>query len=109
MPAVSPEQILHDTALLLRLLRPAGSVDSDWAPTSEWDWRSFARACDHHQVAPFIYCRLQDLADPAVPQGLMEHLRKRFLEVSCRNYHLAQKLVELTSLLEGTRSPSWLL
>jgi hypothetical protein len=36
----------------------------------------------------------------------LEYLRTRFYEVSARNYHLASKLVELISLLEGHDIPA---
>lgn len=106
MSAASAEHTRHDTALLLRLLRPPGSADfPGWPQAAHGDWRGFARACDHHDVAPFIYCRLRGLAGITVPPGLLEHLRVRFLEISGRNYHLAQKLVELISLLEEHQIP----
>jgi hypothetical protein len=95
----------HEISLLLGLLRQTGGADLDWPPVDHWDWRAFARACDHHDVAPFIYCRLRGLAGITVPPGLLEHLRLRFLYVSGRNYHLARKLVELTSLLEEHQIP----
>lgn len=107
-PNLSPasdEETRFETQLLLGLLRPAGGADLDWPATAQWDWRSFARACDYHDVAPFIYFRLRGLADGGVPPGLMEHVRLRYLEGSGRNYHLAQKLVDLTSLLEEQQIP----
>jgi hypothetical protein len=94
-----------DIALLIRLLKQPGSADVRWPTGSQWDWRDFARACDYHQVTPFVYCRLLSLAGIAVPPRLLEHMRARFLEVSCRNYHLAKQLVELTSRLEEHEIP----
>jgi hypothetical protein len=70
-----------------------------------WDWRGFAEACDHHDVAPFIYCRLRGLSGIPVPPGLLEHLRLLFLEGSGRNYHLAQKLIDLTALFKEHQIP----
>jgi hypothetical protein len=105
MSVASAEHTRHDITLLLRLLRPAGSTDLDWPPLADWDWRGFARVCDHHDVVPVIYCRLRGLGGIAVPPGLLEHLRLRFLEVSGRNFHLAQKLVDLISLLEEHQIP----
>jgi hypothetical protein len=104
MSATSAEQTRHDIALLLRLLKQTRGVDPDWPP-AHWDWQGFARACDFHDVAPFIYCRLNGVPGITVPPGLREHLRVRFLEVSGRNYHLARKLIELTSLLEERQIP----
>jgi hypothetical protein len=105
MSAASADHIRPEITLLLRLLRPTGGADLEWPQVAHWDWRDFARACDHHDVAPFIYCRLRGLAGITVPPGLLECLRRRFLEVSGRNYHLAQKLVDLTSLLEKHQIP----
>jgi hypothetical protein len=105
MSAASAEHTRHEIALLLGLLRQTCGADVDWPPSAHWDWQPFARACDHHDVSPFIYCRLRGLSGITVPPGLLEYLRVRFLEVSGRNYHLAQKLVDLTSLLEEHQIP----
>jgi hypothetical protein len=105
MATASPEHSRHDIALLLRLLRQPGSADPSWPQITDWDWGGFAEACDYHQVTPFVYCRLQGLSGVTIPSGLKEQLRKRFLEVSGRNYHLARKLTELTSLLEEHEIP----
>jgi hypothetical protein len=72
---------------------------------AHWDWRAFTHLCDHHDVAPFIYCRLRGSAGSAVPHGLLDYLRLSFFEVSGRNYHLAQKLVDLTALLQEHKIP----
>src|SRR5579862_7429084 len=98
--AASAENTRNEITLLLRLLREPGNADLGWPQVADWDWRGFAKACDHHDVAPFIYCRLRGLAGIAVPPGLLEHLRLCFLEGSGRNYHLAQKLIDLTSLFK---------
>jgi Uncharacterised nucleotidyltransferase len=105
MSAPSAEDTRQEITLLLRLLRPAGVTELDWAPIAHWDWRGFARVCDHHDVAPFIYCRLRGTAGITVPRELLEHLRLSFFEVSGRNYHLAQKLVDLTALLKEHQIP----
>jgi Uncharacterised nucleotidyltransferase len=91
---------------LLQLLRTPASGDFGWVPGVQWDWRPLAAACDTHQIAPLIFCRLRDLPQGFVPSGLLEYLRARFYEVSARNYHLANKLVELTSFLEGHDIPA---
>jgi len=91
---------------LLQLLRAPQSGDFRWVPGVYWDWRPFAAACDAHQIAPLIFCRLRDFPQDFVPSGLLEYLRARFYEVSARNYHLASKLVELTALLEGHDIPA---
>jgi hypothetical protein len=105
MSAASAEHTRHDTALLLRLLKPNSGANPALPLDAHWDWRNFARTCDYHQVASFIYCRIRSLPGTIVPPGLLEHLRVRFLEVSGRNYHLAQKLVDLTTLLEQHQIP----
>jgi hypothetical protein len=105
MSSASREQTRHDIALLLQLLRQTPSADPGWPSVARWDWRGFAKACDYHDVAPFIYCRLKAFASGSVPPGLLEHLRARFIEVSSRNFHLARKLVELSSLLEEHETP----
>src|SRR5438128_2552908 len=86
--------------LLLQLLGRTGRTELCWGRTPQRDWRSFAAACDYHQVAAIVYCRLQDLVGFTVPSPLLEHLRARFYRVSAYNYHLAAKLIELTSQLE---------
>jgi hypothetical protein len=90
---------------LLRLLRKPVSGDFSWLPSIQQDWRPFAAACDFHHLVPFVFCRLRDLAGDSVPAGLLGHLRARFYEISARNYHLARKLVDLTSLLEAHHIP----
>lgn len=102
--SASAEHTSHEVRLLLRLLRPTRDTDLDWPPDN-WDWRGFAKACDHHDVVPFIYCRLRGLSGITVPPGLLEHLRLRFLEGSGRNYHLVQKLIDLTSLFKKHQIP----
>jgi len=105
MSVASANQTRHDIALLLRLLKRTGSTDLGWLPAATWDWRAFARLCDYHDVGSFIYCRLRGQTGITFPPGLLEHLRVRFLEASVHNYHLAQKLIELTSLLEENEIP----
>jgi hypothetical protein len=72
-----------------------------WHPTPAWDWRTFAESCDAHQLAPFIYGRLQRLLDTTGPFELLAHLRTRFHEACARNYQLAKELVSVTSRFEG--------
>ena len=90
---------------LLQLLRTPVSGDLSWLPSIQQDWRPFATACDFHHLAPFVFCRLRDLAGDSVPAGLLEHLRARFYEISANNYRLAKKLVDLTSLLRSHDVP----
>jgi hypothetical protein len=90
---------------ILQLLRPPASADLRRPLVAQWDWRPFASACDNHQVSPVVFCRLRDLPAAVVPSELLEHLRARFYEISARNYHLARKLVDLTSLLEAHHIP----
>ena len=90
-----------ETRRLLQLLANREGGDFEWPPAAAWDWRTFAEICDTHQVIPYIYCRLQGLTETAVPAGLLEHLRTRFHEVCARNYWLAKKLVDLTSMLQN--------
>ena len=92
----------HEIPKLLRLLR-GESNDLDCLPT-EWDWQPFARACDDHQVAAFVFCRLKGKPKTISP-GLLEYLRQRFYEISARNYRLAKRLVDVTSLLQKESIP----
>jgi hypothetical protein len=87
---------------LLRVLR--GENDRlDWSP-AETEWQRFAALCEVHQVAPFVFCQLKNTS-AMVPEGLFEHLRQRFFEVSARNYRLAKEVVELTSFLREYNLP----
>jgi hypothetical protein len=90
---------------LLQLLRTLVSGDLSCRPSIQQDWRPFATACDSHQIAPFVFCRLRDLVGDSVPSGLLEHLRARFYEISANNYRLAKELVDLTSLLQSHGVP----
>jgi hypothetical protein len=101
-----PQAIIRsEIRSLLLLLRGAAGDHLGSPHLEQCDWRTFARSCDNHQIAPLIFCRLRDLAGDSVPSGLLEHLRARFYAVSAHNYHLARKLVELTSLLEARDIP----
>jgi hypothetical protein len=84
---------------LLRVLQREN--DLDW-PSDETDWQAFANLCEDHQVAPFVFCRL-NATGAAVPPGLFEYLRRRFFTISARNYHLAKQMVEVTSFLSEHR------
>ena len=90
---------------LLQLLRTSVSGDLRWLPSIQQDWRTFAAACDFHHLATFVFCRLLDLVGDSVPAGLLEHLRTQFYEISASNYRLAQKLVDLTSMLQSHDVP----
>lgn len=90
---------------LLQLLAQRESVDPGWPPAPLSDWRPFAEACETHQVIPYVYCRLQGLATRAGPSGLVEHLRTRFHDVCARNYQLAKRLVDLTSMFQSEGVP----
>jgi len=90
---------------LLQLLAQRESVDPGWPPAPVSDWRPFAEACETHQVIPYVYCRLQGLATRAGPAGLVEHLRTRFHDVCARNYQLAKRLVDLTSMFQNEGVP----
>jgi hypothetical protein len=90
---------------LLQLLRTPVSGDLSWLPSIQQDWRPFAASCDFHHLVPFVLCRLRGLAGASVHAGLLGHLGARFYEISARNYHLARKLVDLTSLLEAHHIP----
>ena len=78
---------------------------ADWHPEPGWDWQRFAEACDHHQVAPFVYCRLNRLPPGAVPPELLAHLRRRFYRISSGNYLLANYVVDWTQRLEAAQIP----
>jgi hypothetical protein len=82
---------------LLQLLRKEND-HLDW-PSSETDWQPFAKACEDHQVTPFVFCQLQDRGND-VPPGLSGYLRERFFEISARNYRLANEVVDLTLALQ---------
>jgi hypothetical protein len=90
---------------VLQLLKMPVSGDLSWLQSIQQDWRPFAAACDNHQIAPVVFCRLRDFSGASVPSGLLEHLRARFYEVSAHNYHLARNLVDLTSLLDAHHIP----
>jgi hypothetical protein len=90
---------------LLQLLRTPVSGDLSWLPSIQQDWRPFATACENHQIAPLVFCRLRNLAADSIPSELLDHLRARFYEVSAHNYYLARKLVELIWRLEAHRVP----
>lgn len=95
----SPDTTGNHIHKLLRIL--GRENDLDWSP-DETDWQPFAKLCEDHQVAAFVFCRL-DATGAAVPPGLFEHLRRRFFKISARNYHLAKQVVELTSYLSEHR------
>jgi hypothetical protein len=90
-----------NTRLLLHLVKPDGTAGVAWPTAPGWDWRTFAAACEHHHLAPFVYCRLQELKDIPTPAGLVEWLRARFFEVCAVNYQLANRLAGLTSELDN--------
>jgi len=94
------------TRELLQLLAQREGSAFELSPAVAWDWREFADACDTHCLTPYIYCQLQRLSGSVVPAGLLEHLRPRFHEDCARNYHLAMKLVGLTSMLRNEGIPS---
>jgi hypothetical protein len=95
----------NETCRLLQLLAHRDDGDLEWLPAATWDSRTFAEICDTHQLAPYVYCRLQGLTTIAIPPELLEHLRARFHEVCARNYQLAKKLVDLTSMFENEGVP----
>jgi hypothetical protein len=95
-----------DIHSLLQLLSTPVGDDLRWRPSASSDWRTLARACDNHQVAPIIFCRLRDLTEDAGPSELLDHLRTRFYEVSAHNYRLAMKLADLVSLLDAHGIPA---
>ena len=78
---------------------------AEWRAEPGWDWERFAEACDHHQVAPLVYCRLNPLPAGAVPPGLLAHLRSRFYRMSSKSYVLANHLVAWTGRLEAEGIP----
>jgi hypothetical protein len=90
---------------LLQLLKTPGNADLGRLPSVHQDWRSFAATCDNHQLAACVFFCLRDLPAGVVPSEFLEHLRARYYAVTARNYHLARKLVELTSLLEEHHVP----
>lgn len=95
-----------ETRRLLQILAHREGGDLAWPPAAPWDWRSFAEACESHRVIPYIYCTMQGLTGTAVPAGLSEYLRTQFLEDCGRNYELAKKLVDLTSMLQNEGIPA---
>ncbi len=96
-------RVRHQIPALLRCLRKE-SDGVEWR-CGEADWQPFAQACEYHQVTPFVFCHLKDIAN-AAPVGLLEYLRQRYFEISARNYHLAKETVALTLLLEERDIPS---
>src|SRR5580698_3772432 len=96
------KQLCRQVPTLLRILRRE-SDHLDWAP-SETKWQPFARLCEYHQVTPFVFCQLKT-SEKSPPAGLLEHLRRRFFEISARNYRLAQEVFDLASLLQEQRIP----
>jgi putative nucleotidyltransferase-like protein len=90
---------------LLQLLAQRERVDPGWRPAAVADWLTFAEICEIHQVVPYVYCRLRGLTKTVGLAGLLEHLRTRFLHICARNYQLAKKLVDLTSMLQNEGVP----
>jgi Uncharacterised nucleotidyltransferase len=86
----------------LRLLRD-NSDEADWL-TSDCDWQAFAKACDHHHLAALAFCRVKAMRTP-IPPGPLEYLRRRFYEISARNYQLAKEVVDITELFQAHRIP----
>lgn len=89
------------TRRLLQLLVQRDGGDEGGPPAAASDWKTFAETCVNHQLAPLVYCRLQQLAAPTVPTELLDYLRVRFHESCSNSYRLASKLVSLTSMLES--------
>jgi hypothetical protein len=104
MLTANSECFSHEIPNLLRLLLPK-SDDPDWLPL-EWNWQSFARACDHHHVAALAFCRLTAIQRKTIPPGLSAYLRQRFYETSANNYRLAKELVCITDLLQEHHIPA---
>lgn len=99
MAAESAANFSKEIPTLLRVLSGENVGLSDERP-----WQPFAKACDEHQVAPFVYCRLKDRSD--IPAGLLAYLRQRFHESSADNYRLAGNLIDLTSMLHNEGVPT---
>jgi hypothetical protein len=95
--AAHVKRMSNQIPILLQLLRREKDR-LDW-PSSDTDWQPFARACEDHQVAPFVFCQLKDRGHD-VPPGLLEYLRRRYFEISARNYRLAKEAVDLALLLQ---------
>jgi hypothetical protein len=94
MPTGNVVQMEDQIPTLLRCL--GRNTDPLYWPSGETDWQPFAKACEYHQVTPFVFCQLKCLARD-VPAGLLAHLRQRYFEISARNYHLAKQAVEIAS------------
>src|SRR3984885_13430566 len=92
----------HQVAILLKPLR---REKGDAArPSGETGRRPFARACEYHQVTPFVFCQLKNMENGA-PAGLLGYLRQRFLEVSSRNYRLSKEAVDIAVFLRADHIP----
>ena len=102
MPTVDVSPISHQILTLLRCLRGEGD-HPDWS-SGKAEWEPFAKVCEYHQVVPFVFCRLNDTAN-AAPVALLEYLRKRYFEISARNYRLAKEAVDLTLFLQAHDIP----
>jgi hypothetical protein len=90
-------QMNQQISILLQVLRRE-TDHLDW-PSGGTESLRFASICEYHQVAPFVFCQLNNTKN-AAPAGLVEYLRKRFFEISARNYRLAKAAVDLASFLQ---------
>jgi hypothetical protein len=100
-----PGGTVDEIPRILRLLQRQTPGDPDWPPPAAWDWRTFAAACETHQLTPYIFWKLQKLPAGVVPPGLLEQLRARFYEISAHNFLLATRLLELTSKFQNEGIP----
>jgi len=91
------------TRLLLRLWR--GLHEAGYNAAGEEDWQSLLAACEHHQVSPIVFHRLQGRCDNPVPAQVLEQLRALFYRVSAYNHRLAVLLVELIAQFEQQHIP----
>jgi len=91
------------TRLLLHLWR--GRREPSYNAAGEEDWQSLLAACEHHQVSPIVFHRLQGGCDIPVPVRVLEQLRARFYRVSAYNHRLALFLVELIAQFEQQQIP----
>jgi hypothetical protein len=70
------------------------------------DWVFVLETAFHHSVMPLLYWNLQATCAEAVPEPVLEHLRRRFHANTARNLLLIRELLRLLSLLEEYGIPA---
>jgi Uncharacterised nucleotidyltransferase len=70
------------------------------------DWAYLIRTALQHSILPLLYWNLNATCPKAVPETIMDQLRRRFHANSVRNLFLIKELLTLLSLLEQHGIPA---